>query len=195
MNFDFLKYIILENNRVRLEPLQLSNFEQLVSVVESNPTLLKYSPAKFGTKNLLKEYIENNISLRMSGNKYPFVIFDKKFKEYAGSTSFLNISNKNERIEIGSTWIGQKYQRTGLNRNCKFLLMSYAFEQLNVERLEFKTDSRNKQSQKAIEGVGAKYEGVLRNHAVMWDGYRRDTVYYSVLKNEWKNVRGIFNND
>ena len=151
------KNIILENDSVCLKPLELSHVDFLIHIVENNPDLLKYSPSKFGTIALLRQYVETNVSLRESGKKYPFIIFDKKYNKFAGSTSFLNISDKGKRLEIGSTWIGKKYQRTGLNRNCKFLLMSYAFEELNVERLELKTDSRNKQSQKAIEGIGAKY--------------------------------------
>ena len=192
MDLDFSKSIILENERVRIEPLILSHYNLLTHIVVDNPDLLRYSPAKFGTLNLLKEYIENNVLLRGCCKKYPFVIFDKECQEYAGSTSFLNISNKDERLEIGSTWIGEKYQKTGLNRNCKLLLMTYAFEELKAVRLEFKTDGRNKQSQKAIEGIGAKYEGILRSHTVMPDGYRRDTVYYSVLKDEWNGVKGSF---
>ena len=192
MKFDFSKDIILENERVRMEPLVSVHCDSLAHIVNENPDLLKYSPAKFGTLDLLKDYVVNNIALRETGKKYPFVIFDKQFNEYAGSTSFLNISDKDKRLEIGSTWIGEKYQRTGLNRNCKLLLLTYAFEELAIERLEFKTDSRNKQSQKAIEGIGAKYEGVLRSHMLMSDGYRRDTIYYSILKKEWQEIKNSF---
>ena len=189
MKLDFESTIVLENNRVRMEPLEEAHFEHLVPIVLEKPDLLKYSPPKFGTSELLLTYIKKNIALRPRQLKYPFVIFDKAKQVYAGSTSYMNISLENQRLEIGSTWIGKAFQRTGLNRNCKFLLMQYAFDILEIERIEFKTDKRNLQSQKAIEGIGGQYEGLLRSHTLMSDGYRRDTVYYSVLKEEWQGIR------
>ena len=189
MKLDFESNIVLENSRVRMEALQEAHFEHLVPIVLDKPDLLKYSPPKFGTPELLLNYIKKNIALRPRQLKYPFAIFDKAKHAYAGSTSYMNISLENQRLEIGSTWIGKTFQRTGLNRNCKFLLMQYAFDVLEIERIEFKTDKRNLQSQKAIEGIGGQYEGLLRSHTLMSDGYRRDTVYYSVLKGEWQGIR------
>ena len=125
--------------------------------------------------------------------RYPFLIFDKQQQQYAGSTSFGNISNPNARIEIGWTWIGTNFQRTGLNRANKFLMLQYAFETLGFERVELKTDGRNLQSRTAMEKIGATPEGILRSHTVMSDGYRRDTHYYSILKSEWHKIkRDIF---
>jgi len=117
------------------------------------------------------------------------VIFDKQKQQYAGSTSFLSISNHNKRVEIGATWLGPIFQRTGLNGNCKFLLLLYAFEYLEFERVELKTDARNIQSQTAIKAIGAKYEGELRSHTLMLNGYRRNTVYFSILKEEWGDIK------
>ena len=195
MKINFKEDIILENNRVRLEPLDITHLEHLSQVVLDNPGILKYSPPKFGTIPLLQKYIENNVLLRADGKKYMWVIFDKEKQQYAGCSSFLNISQINDRLEIGSTWIGKSYQRTGLNRNCKLLLLSYAFENLACRRVELKTDGRNEQSKIAIEAIGAKYEGTLRSHTIMSDGYRRDTVYFSILSNEWKNIKlNIFGN-
>jgi RimJ/RimL family protein N-acetyltransferase len=121
--------------------------------------------------------------------KYSFAIFDKEIEKYAGSTSFGNISNSDQRLEIGWTWIGKEFQRTGLNRNCKFLLLQYCFKILEFERVEFKTDSRNLQSRKAIEEIGGTLEGEFRSHSIMSDGHRRNTVYYSILKNEWPALK------
>jgi len=129
--------------------------------------------------------------LRDKELKYPWAIYDKKAEAYAGCTSYLNISAVNSRLEIGSTWIGEEFQRTGLNRACKFLLLSYAFEDLGWERVELKTDSRNEQSKTAIQKIGAQYEGKLRSHTLMSDGYRRDTVYYSILKPEWPRIKSV----
>ena len=189
MLFPFGTEIHLENERVKLEPLSLDHLPFLSPIAIQNPKLLQYSPSKFGTVSYLKDFIESHIELRIKHQRYPFAIFCKTLNKYAGSTSYLNISNANQRLEIGSTWIGKDFQRTGLNRNMKFLLMRYAFETLECKRLEFKTDARNLQSQKAIQAIGGIYEGTLRSHTVMSDGFRRDTVYYSVLPSEWPNIK------
>ncbi|WP_369049502.1 GNAT family N-acetyltransferase [Tenacibaculum sp. UWU-22] len=189
MKLNFEENIILENKNVRIEPLDLKHIEPLSQIAIKQPDLLKYSPPKFGTYQLLSEYVEKNIDLRKRFLKYPFAIYDKKKMLYAGSTSYLNISQENQRIEIGATWIGREFQKTGLNHNCKFLLIKYVFEKLNFERLEFKTDKRNLQSQRAIERIGGIYEGLLRSHTLMSDGFRRDTVCYSILKSEWKGIK------
>ena len=187
--------VILENERVRLEPLSWKHFEALLPFAIKYPTLLQYSPVRFGSEAALKEYFENNLELKEKGTKYPFAIFDKIKNEFAGSTSFMNISNKNQRLEIGSTWLGKEFQRTGLNRNCKFLLLKHAFETLDCQRVELKTDQRNEQSKTAIQAIGAKYEGCLRSHTLMIDGHRRDTVYFSILKEEWPAIKStIFKN-
>lgn len=189
MKLNLQQAIILENERVKVEPLRPDHIPALTPVVLATPDLLQYSPPKFGTAALLETYVLNNLALREKGLKYPFAIFDKESGRYAGSTSYMNISQPDERLEIGSSWIGTAFQRTGLNRNCKFLLMQYVFETLEFERIEFKTDKRNEQSQQAIEKIGGVYEGTLRNHTRMSDGYRRDTVFYSILKKEWAGLK------
>jgi N-acetyltransferase len=141
------------------------------------------------TEELLEQYIEKAIFDRQNKNRYPFIIFDKTQNAYAGSTSFMNISNTDSRLEIGSTWIGHEFQKTGLNRNCKYLMLSFAFDTLYAERLEFRTDERNVKSRAAIEKIGGQYEGMLRSHTIMPDGFRRNTVCYSILKNEWTEIK------
>jgi len=183
--------IILENSRARLEPLSIDHVDKLLPVAQQDPELLRYSPSAVYSRELLTQYIRQALSERAAGTKYPFAIFDKKIWQYAGSTSFGAISNVDQRLEIGWTWIGMDFQRTGLNRNCKLLQLSYVFEILGFERVEFKTDARNVQSRKAIEQIGAVQEGIFRNHSVMSDGHRRDTVYYSILKNEWPKVKSV----
>jgi len=133
MKLNFEENIILENTRVRIEPLQSNHIDALSEIAISQPDLLKYSPSRFGTYLLLRDYVEKNIDLRNKFQKYPFAIFDKENQCYAGSTSYLNISEENQRIEIGSTWIGREFQKTGLNHNCKFLLMKHVFETLNLK--------------------------------------------------------------
>lgn len=189
MLFDFKNKTELEDHRVKLVPLEQQYYEYLLPISIDDPDLLKYSPQLLGTKELLDEYIQNALNQKKSGLRYPFVIFDKLKNSYAGSTSYGNISDKDLRLEVGWTWIGRDFQRTGLNRHCKFLLLKYAFEDLQFERVEFKTDSRNLQSRKAIEAIGATYEGALRSHMLMPDGYRRTSVYYSILRDEWEQLK------
>jgi RimJ/RimL family protein N-acetyltransferase len=189
MDFSFEKDIVLENDRVRICPILLSDIDNLLKVATSDPSLVQYSPFNINSEPLLRQYIEKALSDRASKVRYAFILFDKKTNEYAGSTSFGNLSNADKRVEIGWTWIGKPFQKTGLNRNCKHLLMNYVFETLGFERLELRTDERNAQSRKAIEAIGGKFEGILRSHMIMTDGFRRSTVCYSILKNEWPVVK------
>ena len=192
MNFPFEREVTLENQVAQLRPLEISDVTNLLKVAQEDERLLQFSPAPIHSEELLTTYIENAINDRLNKNRYPFIIFDKKKNGYAGSTSFLNISNIDKRLEIGSTWIGNYFQKTGLNRNCKYLLLCFAFDELRAERVEFKTDERNKNSRNAIEKIGGQFEGILRSHTVMHDGYRRNTVYYSILKDEWTNLKADF---
>ncbi|MBL4708196.1 MAG: GNAT family N-acetyltransferase [Flavobacteriales bacterium] len=192
---NFKEIIVLENDRVRLEPLGLEHLGVLLPIAEKSPDLLKYSPSLFGNKENLNNYIANALISRGKELRYAFIIYDKEKQRYAGSTSFGNVSVPNERLEIGWTWIDKDFQGTGLNKHCKFLLLSYAFEQLRFERVELKTDSRNTQSIKAMEKIGASYEGELRHHMLMPDAYRRNSVCYSIIKWEWEGIKEtIFKN-
>ncbi len=189
MDLIFENDIILENNRAFLRPLKIEDIEKLLPIATSDKDLIKYTPSQIYTKTLLTKYIENALKDRIKKTRYPFVIFDKTQNAYAGSTSFLSISNYDKRLEIGGTWIGKQFQKTGLNRNCKYLLLSYLFEELQFERIELKTDERNLNSRNAIEKIGGKFEGIFRSHMLMSDGFRRNTVYYSILKEEWPELK------
>ena len=189
MNFSFDKEIILENAFVLVRPINATDVDNLFTVATKDKDLLQFSPTPIYTKELLKTYIDKAVDNRRDKNRYTFVVFDKKRNAFAGSTSFLNISNADDRLEIGATWYGKEFQRTGLNRNCKYLLLEYAFDNLNAERVEFKTDERNLASRKAIEKIGGQFEGILRRHTLMYDGFRRNTVCYSILKSEWNNLK------
>ena len=181
--------LTLENERSLLRPIKETDLKALLYIAEEQPNLLQYSPSPFGNKKALKDYILKALEQKELGTRYPFIIYDKKTQGWAGATSFGNISNNNQRVEIGWTWLGKKHQKTGLNRNNKFLMLSYAFEEAGFERVELKTDSRNAQSIAAMEKIGAKLEGTLRSHTLMTDGHRRDTVYYSILKEEWPKIK------
>ena len=189
MDFDFAKNVTLQNHRALLRPLQPADGQLLNGVATAQDDLVLYSPYKIHTPDLLAQYITNSLDERSAGVRYPFAIYDKDQGVWAGSTSIANVSNKDKRFEIGWTWIGKSFQQTGLNRACKYLLLSYAFDELGFERVEFKTDARNTASRAAIEKIGGQYEGALRSHTVMPDGFRRTTVYYSILKEEWPGLK------
>jgi RimJ/RimL family protein N-acetyltransferase len=192
MNFTFEKDIILENEIVLLRPVIGGDAQNLLEIAIQYQHLLQYSPKQVYTKELLTEYVENALAERRNRTRYSFSIFHKQQRVYAGSTSFLNIVNADERLEIGATWLGCGFQGTGLNRHCKYLLLAYAFDNIGANRVELRTDERNIQSRRAIEKIGGKHEGILREHMLMHDGYRRNTACYSILKKEWNNMKNNF---
>ena len=189
MHFPFDEEIILENKFAFLRPINSTDVDSLLNVATKDKDLLQFSPLPIYDKKLLTNYIDKGLENIQKKNRYTFCVFDKSKNAYAGSTSFLNISDADERLEIGATWYGKEFQRTGLNRNCKYLLLEYAFDHLNAERVEFKTDERNTASRQAIQKIGGQFEGILRSHTVMYDGFRRNTVYYSILKSEWIDLK------
>ena len=117
------------------------------------------------------------------------VIVEKKTNKYVGSTRYGNISLENKRLEIGWTWLGKEFQRAGINISCKYLLLKYAFEDLQFNRVEFKTDVINIASRNAIENLGASVEGIFRQHIITQEGRIRDTIYYSILYYEWNIIK------
>jgi RimJ/RimL family protein N-acetyltransferase len=189
MDFNFENNLVLENERTLLQPLSMEHFEPLVPVATADKSLLQYSPILLYTPKLFKEYIESSLQERESKFRYAFAIYDKLEQKYAGSTSFAFISNVDKRLQIGWTWYGKEFQRTGLNRSCKLLLLSYAFETLEFERVEFTVDERNQASRTAVEKIGGQLEGILRSHILMPDGFRRSSCYYSILKTEWESIK------
>jgi len=189
MNFE--NDIILENERVLLRPLQSTDFE-LLSQSSQSPEAFQWLLSQIHTPELLEKYIQNALAERTQHTRYAFAIFDKKMEKWAGCSSYMNISVAHKRLEIGSSWLGQSFQGTGLNKNFKFLLLQYAFESLDFERVEFKGDKNNLQSRKALEKIGGHFEGILRSHTVRPDGSRRDTFYYSILKSDWQELKSRF---
>ena len=184
----------LENQRVKLTLLDLSNYIHL-SDIANQKKLVQYSPTDIETPKALKKFVETAIANYNSKNAIPFIIFDKEKNAYAGCTRYMNIDWKNNVIEIGSTWIGREFQGTELNVNMKFLMLQYAFETLNFNKVDFRADERNIASRKAIEKLGATQEGVLRKNVIMLDGFVRNTVCYGILKEEWPRIKAtIFKN-
>ncbi|WP_339889572.1 GNAT family protein [uncultured Flavobacterium sp.] len=187
MNFDFNTKYTLENESVLLRPLELSDIENLLHFSINEPELWDYSLLPASNENELKNYIEVALEKRKKQIDYPFIVFDKKTNSYAGSTRFYDIQLTNKSLQLGFTWYGKEYQGTGLNKNCKFLLLEFAFEKMNIERVEFRADYANKKSIAAMKSIGCIEEGVLRSNGVRPNGERRDSIILSILKNEWKN--------
>lgn len=179
--------IILENEFVELRPLHIDDIALLSHFAISEPTIWKYSLMQIQNENDLAKYVEQAIEARSQKKEYPFIVFDKKKKEYAGSTRFYDIQLQFQTLQLGYTWYGSEFQGTHVNPNCKLLLLEYAFETLNMERVEFRADNRNERSIKAMKSLGCIEEGILRNHLPTIDGGRRDSIILSILKTEWEN--------
>lgn len=184
----FTHPLVLQNERVCLRPLEATDFDALARIA-FEPAIWRFTPSRIYHEEELQHYLHTALQARSSGQRYPFAILDKHTNQLAGSTSFANYSQKDARIEIGYTWLGLSFQRTGLNKACKFLLLKHAFEKMKVQRTELKTDLLNQQSRRAMLGIGATEEGVLRSHTAMHDGRRRDTIYYSILLHEWPGIK------
>jgi RimJ/RimL family protein N-acetyltransferase len=178
----------LENNRVKLTLLDLSNFKHLEEIAQEKD-LIFYSPSDISTPQKLKAYVKLAIDGYNLKTTIPFIIYDKEKQAFAGSTRFGLINPKNKVLHIGWTWIGHQFQGTGLNADMKYLMLRYAFESLEFEKVEFRIDERNIKSRKAVEKLGATLEGVLRNDTIMQDGFRRSTCCYGILKAEWSLIK------
>jgi len=178
----------LENERVKLSPLTLDNYHNLISIAQEKD-LIYYSPSDISTTEKLKSYVEVALDGFQNETVIPFIIFDKLKLKYAGSTRYGLINWKNKVLHIGWTWIGHEFQGSGLNMHMKFLMLQYAFETLEFEKVEFRIDDRNQKSRKAVEKLGATLEGILRKDTLMNEGYRRNTCCYGILKEEWPTIK------
>jgi RimJ/RimL family protein N-acetyltransferase len=183
-----LQPVVLEGSHVRLEPLSESHHEALC-VVGLDPELWKWIPIQVLDRDQMMRYIRAVLSDQEKGTSIPFATIDRASGQVVGATRFMNIDVPNKRVEIGSTWIGKNWQRSAINTEAKYLMMRYAFETLGCNRVELKTDSLNTQSRNAILRIGAKQEGIFRQHMVIWSGRLRDTVYFSVIAPEWPDVK------
>ncbi|MBL0013003.1 MAG: GNAT family N-acetyltransferase [Flavobacterium sp.] len=185
---DFNEEYILENSIVRLTPLKEDDLNNLVQFTTNEPELWTHSLIQANSPEQMKSYIEKALEGRKDKNSYAFLVFDKRKNQYAGSTRFYDIQVNNASLQLGFTWYGKEFQGTGLNKNCKYLLLKFAFEVLKVERVEFRADNENQRSINAMKSIGCVVEGVLRSNTYKPDGKRRDSIVLSILKDEWKNT-------
>jgi RimJ/RimL family protein N-acetyltransferase len=178
----------LENNFVKLSLLDLSNYKHLQAIAKEKD-LIFYSPSDISTPETLKDYVQDAVDGYYHKTCMPFIIYDKTKQAFAGSTRFGLINWKNKVLHIGWTWIGKEFQGSGLNKHLKFLMLQYAFEVLEFEKVEFRIDERNVRSRKAVEKLGATLEGILRKDTLMQDGFKRNTCCYGILKEEWPGIK------
>ncbi len=185
--FDTAQDYLLENDAILLRPLHSNDFENLISFARNEPEIWKFSLVAVQGEEGLKNYIESAIEQRCKQSEYPFIVFDKRTGQYAGCTRFYDIQLVNKTLQLGYTWYGKAFQGTGLNKNCKLLLLQFAFEELGMERVEFRADNNNEKSKAAMKSIGCVVEGLLRSHMPYISSVRRDSIILSILKNEWES--------
>ena len=186
-NFDFNEEYNLEDERVILRPLSVLDINSLAEYVKNEPELWKFSLVAINTEADLKAYIASAIEARNNKTAYTFIVYDKVSKSIVGSTRFYDIQLANETTQLGYTWYSKKVWGTGLNQHCKYLLLQFAFEQMNFKRVEFRADNDNKRSIAAMQKIGCTVEGVLQSHLPRPDGSRRDSIVLSITKEDWNN--------
>lgn len=185
--FSFKANFILEDERALLKPLTSVDFDHLLPFAMHEPELWKYSLISGSGEDGIRNYIQTALEARASQKEYPFIVYDKKISAYAGSTRFYDIQLYHKTLQLGYTWYGKDFQGTGLNKHCKYLLLDFAFDKMQMERVEFRADNNNKRSIAAMKSIGCKEEGVLRSNTIKLDGNRRDSIVLSILKSEWES--------
>ncbi len=183
-----IKPVILTGRIVRLEPLTLEHVTDLFAA--SDPSIWKYMLyGDITTEEDMRRWVLDMLNRANAGADLPFAVIDLATGKAIGGTRYLDIRIPHRGLEIGGTWYGLSFQRTAVNTECKYLLLKHAFESLGCIRVQFKSDSRNERSIKAIERIGARREGNLRNHMILQDGTYRHSAYFSIVSNEWPGVK------
>jgi len=181
--------LILEDEFVLLRPLQETDIAHLLPFSRNEPELWKFSLVRANGKENLEHYIRIAIKARENGTEFPFIVYDKRTGKYAGSTRFYDINYGFKTIQLGYTWYGKDFQGTGLNKHCKYLLLTYAFETLGMERVEFRADNDNERSKAAMLSIGCTVDGILRSNMPTFESEaRRDSIVLSILRKEWFEV-------
>ena len=180
--------VILEGERVRLVPLDSAHFDELVQVAAQEQIWERMS-INGADRDRIMHHLKTALLRRAVGEQYPFTIIDKVHNKIIGSTMFHNIFPEHRKLEIGWTWYDPAYWRTGHNRECKLLLLTYCFEVLNTVRVQLQTDENNERSRTAILGIGATFEGTMRKERIRANGAYRNTAMYSIIDDEWAEVK------
>lgn len=186
---NWVQRVTLQGKYVRLEPMGEQHIAGLteIGVGQSFWNFMLYGD--MNTETDMRNWVLDILEREKKGGDLPFVAIQLASGRVAGATRYLNIMPKDRGLEVGGTWYGVDFQRTAVNTECKYLLLTHAFETLKCIRVQIKTDSLNVRSQKAIERIGAVKEGILRNHMILPDGRIRHSVFYSILDSEWEGVK------
>jgi RimJ/RimL family protein N-acetyltransferase len=183
-----LEAITLEGRHVRLEPLEAYHTDALLPVA-LDPRIWEFTSTEIRNAGDMQKYVKTALDWRRAGTAVPFVTVEMRSDTVIGSTRFENIDVANRRVEIGWSWLNPRWWRTSINTEAKYLMLRHAFEQWNCIRVEFKTWVKNQRSRAAILRLGAKEEGILRRRMIHSDGSSRDAVYFSILDDEWREVK------
>lgn len=178
----------LQTDDILLRPLETGDFENFARLTGDKQMWI-YFTNDLSDKIELEKWINEALLQKENKIRLPFAIVDKKTKNILGSTSFGNISYRDKRVEIGWTWLGQNYRGKGVNEKVKYLMLRYCFENQDFLRVECKTDVLNIPARKALKKINMTEEGILRSHTLMTNNRRRDTIYYSILKSEWYEIK------
>jgi len=190
MQIDFKKNYTLENDLVRLTPLKIPDFEHLLEYSLNEPELWRFNSGGANGEKNLEQYISNAVQQRQEEKEYPFIVFDKRKNKFVGSTRFYAFKTLNNTVDVGYTWYGKQTHGDGTNKNCKYLMLEFAFEKIEVERVGFAANNLNERSINAMKSIGCSVEGVFRNYCLDNYGNRIDAIFLSILKDEWfKNVK------
>lgn len=176
---------VLEDDFALLRPIVANDYDNLLHFALNEPNIWHYSLVSASGVEGMRRYIDTAIAARKAEHSYAFIVYDKRQNSYAGSTRYYDIALNKKTLEIGYTWYAPAFQGTGLNQHCKYLLLSFAFDILKMERVSFKADNDNKRSIAAMQGIGCTIEGVLRQDSLKADGTRRNTIVLSILRHEW----------
>ncbi len=180
--------VVLEGERVRLEPLTVDHVDDLM-LVAMDPTLWRWTLARPTDRDGLLAWVRAAVANREAGAEMPFATIHRASGRAVGSTRYMSIVPEHRRLEIGWTWLGGAYHRGGANKEAKYLQLRHAFETLGANRVEFKTDAMNERANPALLGIGATFEGAFRDHMIMPEGRLRTSNYYSVIRPEWPDVK------
>jgi RimJ/RimL family protein N-acetyltransferase len=181
--------VTLSGKYVQLEPLTLAYVPDLTRI-GLDPEIWQFMLyGEIHSETDMKLWVVDMLQRQAAGGDLPFVVIHLGSNRVAGATRYLNIETGHRNLEIGGTWYGREFRGTKVNLECKYLLLRHAFEELGCVRVQLKTDARNMRSQRAIERIGAVKEGILRSHMITPGGYVRDSVYYSIIDNEWAGVK------
>ena len=182
--------LTLEGSVVRLEPIRREHAEMFWEVAKDNlEDIFRWIPYSMKTREDFERLVEKAFSEQERGESVVYATVEQSSNRVVGSTRFMNIDRTNRRVEIGSTWIAPTWQRTAVNTEAKYMMLRHAFEVWRCVRVELKTDALNEKSRNAILRIGAKEEGTLRRHVLTWTGRIRDSVYFSILDDEWPTVK------